>query len=257
VQLINQLTGLRFIAALGVVLCHFARPIQIPNSLLFLTDFFGSFVNLFFILSGFVLTLNYSHLNRPTNRDGYIKYAVSRLGRILPVYWLSLMAMAWLYIVFGFPPLKNDSVDWTMSFIANFFAIQSWVPSLFIQQSWNAPGWSISSEIFFYTSLPLLLKSKVIDGTDKGWIRIWSVLAILLTIYWLAIWLFLKGDTYDKNFLLAFPIRLPLFGIFCFAFGVNLGKSYLQDAPKYIERRGSIKLLITTIFILIVSWLCF
>ena len=255
-QQIAQLTGLRFIAAFGVVICHFARAVDLPEWALFITDFFGSFVMLFFVLSGFVLTINYPQLKN-LEKNYFIEYAAGRLARILPVYWLALMLMLLLYLILGFPSFDRSIFQWEGAFAVNFLAIQAWMPNIFMQQAWNAPGWSVSSELFFYACLPLLLKCSWLDGTYKGIIRLWLILLIMLLFYWLVVLNLPQALELDIPFLLIFPSRLPVFGLVCFGYGVNLAKTYAIKKDKIEVPRKYLGSILFTILILPIAWLCF
>ena len=92
---VEQLTGLRFFAALGVLLCHF--HVLIPDAEpKFLFDLGGHGVTLFFVLSGFVLTWRYDaphQISTGKTRTGQLPrinlaaFASARFARIAPVYW--------------------------------------------------------------------------------------------------------------------------------------------------------------------------
>lgn len=142
------LTGLRFIAALGVLLFHLWRtllpglgaPAWMQN--LANSGYIG--VNLFFILSGFVLVYAYLEPNgemRGTQRQFYW----ARFARIYPVYFLALLLM----LPFEYGNLREGG------FLAPVL-LQSWVP-VGGATAWNAPGWTLSVEAFFYVLFPFLL----------------------------------------------------------------------------------------------------
>ena len=147
---IESLTGLRFLAALYVVLYHTharvakAHRLLHVRGLLFLRHGYLA-VTLFFILSGFVLTYNYA--DRWT-QSSFPKFFRARLARIYPVYVLALLCQVhfyWKHATF----LKTAAV---------LLMVQSWtvMPSDF-PGAWNFPAWTLSIEIFFYLCFPFLL----------------------------------------------------------------------------------------------------
>lgn len=160
--LLPALTGLRFVAALGVVLCHAttqwragimpsppAAGIWSPNAIvarLVGDGWMG--VNLFFVLSGFILAYTYTDAIgrwRGTRRAFY----VARLARIYPVYLLSLLVAALPVLWHGFTiasPLST--IPATLTFT------ELWLPRPDI--GWCGPGWSLAPEAFFYALFPLL-----------------------------------------------------------------------------------------------------
>ncbi|MDX6231026.1 MAG: hypothetical protein QOI76_4416, partial [Frankiales bacterium] len=84
------LTGLRFVAALAVVLSHFSeqRLVDVPRRLVTFLDGGRTAVSLFFVLSGFVLAYNYAHLSTTDQRR---RFYVARFARIYPVVLLALL----------------------------------------------------------------------------------------------------------------------------------------------------------------------
>src|SRR6476619_1734500 len=83
---ISALTGLRFIAAFMVFICHSPKPDWLlKNSQVNFTTLGYSGVALFFILSGFVITLNYYDWFAGGNALSKLKpYFIARFARIYP-----------------------------------------------------------------------------------------------------------------------------------------------------------------------------
>lgn len=148
---IDQLTGLRFFAALLVFLSHlkWEKTGQFLQRL-FDQGYVG--VSFFFVLSGFVLSLSYSERLKGGNlsRAAYILF---RYARLTPLHILTASPFLILALREGvFNPIVS---------IANLLYLQSWIPSSFYYFSLNAPSWSLSDEIFFYFSfLGLILLNK-------------------------------------------------------------------------------------------------
>lgn len=142
------LTGIRILAALAVYLSHVGPPAGAPP---WLANFFFSGysgVTLFFILSGFVLAINYlGSLSRPS-AGGIYRYFVARFARVYPLYVLILF-----YFVVRQHALGESIDAWWW----NAFAIQAWSPNLDIAYGFDPPAWSISVEFFLYACFPLLI----------------------------------------------------------------------------------------------------
>lgn len=115
---IKALTGLRIVAAVWVVLFHF-RPILYEAA----PDFTETFapvldcgaqgVDLFFILSGFVLTWNYLDRMGPGwSTRATLHFLWLRLSRVWPVYLVTLHLAA-LWVIFtlnvGHVPVEDTS----------------------------------------------------------------------------------------------------------------------------------------------------
>jgi peptidoglycan/LPS O-acetylase OafA/YrhL len=155
---LGALTGLRFIAAFGVVLYHFVRfddgPAATLNRL-----FQNSHVavQFFFVLSGFILAYNYLDRGRSLDRG---RFWAARFARIYAVYITAMIISApffWreLRVVHGYDGatavrhlLAVAPMVTTMS--------QSFFPVVEVVAEWNTPAWSLSCEAFFYASFPFL-----------------------------------------------------------------------------------------------------
>jgi len=229
---LRQLTGLRFWAAFGVALCHYADALGIPAALRFATNFFGSFVALFFVLSGYVLTYNYA--DKLADEGGLGSYFLARVARVVPVYWLTLIATLMLYAACGFGLSLGGPADYgnkAGSFVLNLLALQAWIPDVSIQQYWNAPGWSISAEMFFYLCFPLLLRWRWLNGSTRSIVALWCCMATLLLLYYSACTWLLAGDPARLHVWLLYAVRCPLFGLFCFVLGIHLARSDQASSP--------------------------
>jgi peptidoglycan/LPS O-acetylase OafA/YrhL len=111
-------------------------------------------VGIFFVLSGFILALNYP-LDRPWTNVMRWKFAVARFSRIYPVYVLALVAVAPVVLGQAIEAHSRSLLLRRMSSgLLNLLMLQAWVPHGAL--TWNGPGWSLSSEAFFYLCFPVL-----------------------------------------------------------------------------------------------------
>ena len=149
---LDQLTSLRFFAALAVLSSHLWPLAEEPNALqplakaLFAQGYAG--VSFFFMLSGFIL----AHTYRGKLRDGRIswrKYLALRVARIAPLHWIVAAPFAVMTFV-GLEGAQHGVA--TLPRIAVTLALlQSWVPDSGWYFSLVGPSWSLSDELFFYT----------------------------------------------------------------------------------------------------------
>jgi peptidoglycan/LPS O-acetylase OafA/YrhL len=146
---LDALTGLRFFAAIHVVLFHFTDVASggerwIRNALVV----GGSEVGLFFVLSGFVLA--YAARSPIDSREFWIR----RFARIYPAFFLAavvggaLTAEVWLR--------RDGAAEGLLRVAAAslvvFPMLQGWLPQT---GPWfNFPAWSLSAEAFFYAIFP-------------------------------------------------------------------------------------------------------
>ncbi|CAM3129942.1 acyltransferase [Mycobacterium intermedium] len=156
---IKALTGLRIIAAVWVVMFHF-RPMLSDISPDFrenfapLLDCGAQGVDLFFILSGFVLTWNYLERMGPTwSLRAHLHFLWLRLARVWPVYLVTLHLAAVLVIFslhVGHTPLPEASRLTAISYVRQVLMVQLWYQPFFDDSSWDGPAWSISAEWLAY-----------------------------------------------------------------------------------------------------------
>ncbi|WP_300393428.1 acyltransferase [Henriciella sp.] len=145
---IRPLTSLRGIAAAMVAWGHFHLEFPAPHRITL-------FVDLFFILSGFVIMLAYK--DRMKSPIDYVRFLGLRLGRIYPVHLVTLAA-AVLAIGYVNAMRGRDLFYWrdTLdSLWRNLTLTQAW-PGV-ENYSWNMPAWSISVEWAAYLAFPLFL----------------------------------------------------------------------------------------------------
>lgn len=170
------LTGLRFLAAIWVVLLHNTNPAKVPA---FARNFINRgyvAVDVFFILSGFILTLNYLTPNGAL-RGTKIQFWMARIARIYPVYALALL----LVIPMGIELLRSGGfftgrLQFGVSFLMTALLQQGWWSSA--ATLWNFPAWSVSVEAFFYLIFPLALAYIVRIPARRLYVAIaicWSV----------------------------------------------------------------------------------
>lgn len=128
---LRSLQMLRAIAATSVVYCHIDTTPDIGT--------FG--VDIFFVLSGFVMAMVIANGQRP------YEFAMSRIARIVPLYWF--MTTAILVVAMAAPSMLNstkaDPINYLKSllFIPYFKENGELHPML-------AVGWSLNYEMYFY-----------------------------------------------------------------------------------------------------------
>lgn len=137
---LDQLTSLRFFAALMIVIHHSAGMFGIKN----VGVNWGQGVSFFFVLSGFILTYVYPRLE---NLVDVRRFWRARVARIYPAYVASFV------LAFILVPFTWDA----RTAIPNLLMIQSWIPMSIFYFSYNAAAWSVSTEVFFYLAYPLLI----------------------------------------------------------------------------------------------------
>jgi peptidoglycan/LPS O-acetylase OafA/YrhL len=145
---IPSLDGMRGIAAIAVVLPHlnifFLPQAKIPfQSRSYLA------VDLFFLLSGFVMAHVYGDQLAHDRAGRWRDFARNRFARIYPLF---LLTTAVLVIAFLFFQLSLPWVSFSASsLLLNFLMLQEWCFEFSGEPlSWNYPSWSIGTEAAAY-----------------------------------------------------------------------------------------------------------
>ncbi|BBZ45968.1 acyltransferase family protein [Mycobacterium parmense] len=163
---IRALTGLRIVAALWVVLFHF-RPMlgdvspDFRDALAPVLNCGAQGVDLFFILSGFVLAWNYlDRMGRSWSLRDTLHFLWLRLARVWPVYLVTLHLAA-LWVIFtlhvGHVPSPDADQLTAVSYVRQVLLVQLWFQPFFDDSSWDGPAWSISAEWLAYLLFGLLV----------------------------------------------------------------------------------------------------
>ena len=170
----HQLDGLRAVAA-GIVVFHhsFSRPVQMAlestgdpaltylGKLLMATT--GSGVELFFVLSGVVLLRPYVRGLRPFKPGTYF---LRRAERLWPPYLVVLALEGLLTFVAATYPTALSRADRGLDFTFKDLALQ--VPIVnFGSPFWNMAWWSLSIEVLFYLTVPLVLPVFIWRGLNR------------------------------------------------------------------------------------------
>lgn len=155
---LDALTGLRFLAALHVVLFHFGTPCLkgvAPEWMVQVMASGYASVGVFFLLSGFVLAYNYVDTAGGMQTPARAFWS-ARVARVYPVFLL-------MFLLSAVPTAQGSlaansgpvaAAKLTTAGLTVLMLLQSWVPKLALY--WNPPSWSVSVEAFFYAVFPAL-----------------------------------------------------------------------------------------------------
>lgn len=151
---IKPLTGLRFIAAFWLLLYFFWGRLDIGGRDQFaLIEKGGMGVDLFFILSGFIL----AHVYGPQVENKtfhWRSFLWARLARVYPLHIACFLVMVGLWFVAKATGAEIDVRAFDVSQIpAHLLLVQAW--GTVQSDGWNFPAWSISAEWFAYLTFPL------------------------------------------------------------------------------------------------------
>ena len=249
---IDELTGLRGIAALLIILHHvlllypILRSYPIARSL----GCFGYMgMDLFFVLSGFVICYNYAEKIKVNPKKGILEFFVARIARLYPLYILFI----------GFFFVKNcvkyhNNTEFMAQNITSLpifiSGMQSWfygyignTPIIHMQGSANI-SWSISTEFALYLFFSPLVWALLKLNNKRAYVI--SIIAlVLIQLLWIKF-------SYQNNFITSFLNDLfgvhtnyapsewltyhsPLARIWQFLIGCAIARSYNPEAKKFFK----------------------
>jgi len=157
---INELTAIRGIAALSIVVHHFYASFnQTAYGLLSQqTQYVAQsylWVDMFFMLSGYVLAHRYTDLKFRKNEIS--QFLIARLARIYPLHFVVLLLFLFIEIVQTLNHVSSfESPNSVLNFFRNLFLLQG-IQLSHIDTSWNHPAWSISIEWSAYLIFPVMI----------------------------------------------------------------------------------------------------
>jgi peptidoglycan/LPS O-acetylase OafA/YrhL len=216
---IISLDGLRGIAASMVIATHYLNGIErhtFGKAIAPYVGFGATGVDLFFVLSGFLLTGIL--LDRRHSPNYYSSFYLRRACRIFPLYYALLLAV--ICVVPLVPSLAADrNFDWGAARIWWFFvyvqnygmgAISGYMPRLL------APTWSLAVEEQFYALLPftvrLLSRRALLAAAMLAWagsllLRVLIVQSGALPALAASTWSICRLDSLAAGILIALLVR--------------------------------------------------
>jgi peptidoglycan/LPS O-acetylase OafA/YrhL len=175
---LRSLTGMRFIAAFMVLICHIGIVLvpRVQKPWLSWTEpYFYALgptgVVFFFVLSGFVLT--WAARPGDTGRLFWRR----RLVKIYPNHLVTLGAALALMLIGGHAVTTANTVP-------TLFLVQSWIPDqeVVLNYASNAPTWSLACELLFYLAFPALLPLLKKIRAERLWLWMGGVALLICAL---------------------------------------------------------------------------
>ncbi len=213
-QYFPALTGLRAIAAFMVYIVHY-KPFKVEKFGQFAFDFFNEFhigVTIFFVLSGFLITIRYY------NKDNFSfkSYFINRFARIYPIYFLLTTAL-FLYLIFY--KSINYNTSNTIVYLLNITLLKAYFNDF--AYTGIGQGWTLTVEETFYILAPLFF---LLIKKQRYYL-------LLIPVIFLSIGLFFVEQFGSTNFYgffkdNLFMLEMTFFGR-CFEFFVGIALALL------------------------------
>jgi peptidoglycan/LPS O-acetylase OafA/YrhL len=153
---IYPLTSVRFLAALYVILEHGRGMVPLLSTSNSYVREFSALgyvaVDFFFVLSGYILAIVYLAGTQKLDRKSFW---LARFARIYPIYLVALLLdlAHFLHIWMARHAAGTEQAGIASTLLMNTLLLQGWWTRFL---GINDPGWSLSTEAFFYAAFPLL-----------------------------------------------------------------------------------------------------
>lgn len=174
------LDGLRFCAALAVVLYHLTArfnagidgmPTEAFPGLSAWTRWGSVGVQLFFVISGFVILLTAWRADLPS-------FAASRVSRLMPAYWVSVLLNALVFGVIwrtGYAVANGGAEISSLQVLVNLTMVQSAVGQADVTTSY----WTLWPELLFYLGVAVMIRRGITANRVLGIAVCWPLLGLV------------------------------------------------------------------------------
>ena len=187
---IGSFSGLRFIVILLLILHHwdafnglnFTGKEHWEFMMKYFSEGFLS-VDFFFVLSGFVIYYGYGKRLRENLISGK-KFLLYRLAHLFPLYCLCLFIATFV----NYGTKVGFGLIFGKDFFVHLFMLQSWIPQNLYAFQFNALGWAVSTELFFYVFFTVVRNLRRNDF-------FYLTIALWIGIIFIAV---VKGTTFDN-----------------------------------------------------------
>lgn len=145
--------AIRFLGALQVSTGHFNVYVGHRWGVLEFSG--GVAVQIFFVMSGFVMAVAYNDKLRdaPASWRVSLSFLLRRATRIGPVYWLSALAFVPIALAQGFFPTAVIAANVPLTLLF----VNAWLPFPY-GRVLNFPLWTVTCQFFFWAAFPALVR---------------------------------------------------------------------------------------------------
>lgn len=165
----KELDSLRGIAAISVVFAHLTLSLPLDQNYF---RFGVAGVDLFFLISGFVIYMSFEKINKPN------EFIIARIGRLYPAYWVAVVYSFLLF--FCWSSLTGMPQTFSLNtLVTNLTMVQHY----FNKRDIIAPAWTLLIEMLFYIFMLLLFMLKQLHKIEN--VIIVSVVPIFIYIFYL------------------------------------------------------------------------
>ena len=232
-KILIGLHSLRGLAAISIVIFHTfgMHNLELPAEFLFIKQYFGLGVPLFFVISAFSLFLS---TTARVGKDGWLSaFLIRRLMRVAPLFYFMIVVYC-LYI-----PLKFDVFIPLRDVLLNISFLYNMFPGKHESIVWA--GWTIGVEMMFYIFVPYLLVL-----VTRGWqsvILVVSLVTISTVFYELY-----QSSSYPQGY--AYMSFMGSIGVFSYGVSAFFLYKRILNIPTETQRKAGKGLLFLSLIIL-------
>jgi peptidoglycan/LPS O-acetylase OafA/YrhL len=187
----EELDVLRGLAAIVVVIFHFTMGKNQADLGFYLG---ATGVDLFFVISGFVILLSLEHVEKSG------QFIINRISRLYPTYWACVTFTFSIMLLNGIGKMDFSQIS-IMQYLGNMTMFQFYlrIPNL------DGPYWTMIIEMTFYILMVILFQFKFLKHINK--------IGVLLTIFIVFIVHFQIDNIWVKKIFYGIPLLQfwPLF----------------------------------------------
>ena len=213
----NNFDILRLILAVLVYFAHW-NTLSVQNIEIFIFRLSGFAVDMFFVVSGFLIFWSYE--NDQNNRNFYIK----RFFRIFPLYAFLIILQTLFFIGFS----DGKVIEIVKYFVVNIFFLNFLAPSVGSALSGlevnaiNGSLWTLKNEVAFYLIVPLIFMLY----------KRFGIIFLFLMYISSVIYMFIVNFIGIEKLLVQFPAQFRLFlvGIICYIIFKKFNKNNIYLA---------------------------
>jgi peptidoglycan/LPS O-acetylase OafA/YrhL len=169
---------LRVVAATAVVVSHvqwdLTKHLSLPAALPVLLGLGNAGVDLFFVISGFVMV--YSSESLFGRAGAFCKFLARRIARVVPLYWLGTTVMLAYVLLRGFGPS-----DASLRLVLTSYLFVPYLRPSGEMGPLYGVGWTLNYEMFFYGLFALALIARRVVAV-AGLVVLFAALSLIRTL---------------------------------------------------------------------------
>lgn len=242
---IDSLQALRALAFFGIFFSHAS----------FFIAWSALGVSVFYVMSGFLMTYRYEHVELGTSLKGNIEFSLKKIKKLYPLH---ILTMIFAILLNAASIIRNGVrvkalIGLIGKTVLNITLLQTWVPYSSINVSLNGVAWYLSVTMFLYFTFPWL--KQIIEKKSIRRLCITCGAILIIEIISCIPFIIVLGN--DSPVYIWFMYCFPVFRLGDFFIGCVLKRVYYE---KFFRKLGMVKgtiyeIIATAITVFVFLWL--